>query len=101
MELAYLKVHEATALLRRREISAVEFVDAVLERIQAVEPRVQSYITVTESIAREQAQAADRVLAGGDAPPLCGIPTCIKDVICTRGVLTTCGSRMLGNFIPP
>src|SRR6266516_1157090 len=101
MELPDLTVHEAASLLRRREISALELLESVLERIRAVEPRVQSYITLTEGIAREQARAADRALAEDAPSPLCGIPACIKDVICTRGIRTTCGSRMLENFVPP
>jgi aspartyl-tRNA(Asn)/glutamyl-tRNA(Gln) amidotransferase subunit A len=101
LSLADLTAHEAAALLRNRQVSAQELLESVLERVSAAESRVRAYITVTEEIAREQARAADRRLATGDTPPLCGIPTCIKDVICTRGIRTTCGSRMLENFVPP
>jgi aspartyl-tRNA(Asn)/glutamyl-tRNA(Gln) amidotransferase subunit A len=99
--LAELTAHEAAALLRKRDISAVELLQSVLERVGAVEPRVQAYLTLTEDLATAQAAEADRRLAAGDAPALCGIPTCVKDVICTKGIRTTSGSRMLENFIPP
>jgi aspartyl-tRNA(Asn)/glutamyl-tRNA(Gln) amidotransferase subunit A len=99
--LTELTAHAAADLLRKREISAVELLDSVLERVDAVEPRVRAYITLTERLAREQAVDADRRLAAGDAPPMCGIPVCVKDVICTKGVRTTCASRMLENFVPP
>ena len=96
-----LTTHDAADLLHHREISAVELLESVLERVRAVEPGVGSYLTLTEEIAFEQARAADRSLADGSAAPLCGIPTAVKDVICTQGIRTTCGSRMLENFIPP
>ena len=99
--LAELTAHEAAGLLQKREISAVELLDSVLDRVATVEPRVRAYLTLTEQLAREQAAAADKRLAAGPAPALCGIPTCVKDVICTRGIRTTCGSRMLEKFVPP
>jgi len=73
----------------------------VLERIRQVDGRVRAYVTVTEDLALQQAKEADARLARGDATPLTGIPVCIKDVICTRGVRTTCSSRILENFVPP
>jgi len=96
-----LTIAEAHDLLARREVSAVELTRAVLDRIQAVDARVRAYVTVTEDSALAAAEAADRRIAGGECGPLTGIPVCIKDVICTKGVRTTCSSRMLENFVPP
>lgn len=73
----------------------------MLERIRQVDGRVRAYVTITEDLALQQAEEADRRIAAGDATPLTGIPVCIKDVMCTRGVRTTCSSRILENFVPP
>jgi aspartyl-tRNA(Asn)/glutamyl-tRNA(Gln) amidotransferase subunit A len=74
----------------------------VLRRVREVEDRVHAYVTVTEELALQQAREADERIAGGDdAGPLTGVPVAIKDVLCTRGVLTTCSSRILENFVPP
>ena len=74
---------------------------AVLRRIEQVEPRVKAFVTLTPDLALEQARAADARIASGQAAPLTGIPGIIKDVLCTRGTRTTCSSRMLENFVPP
>jgi aspartyl-tRNA(Asn)/glutamyl-tRNA(Gln) amidotransferase subunit A len=100
-DLHYLTVSEAGELLRRREVSSLELTRAVLDRIDAVDGRVRAYVTVTADLALEQARAADERLARGEAGPLTGIPACIKDLIVTRGVRTTCSSKMLANFVPP
>ena len=73
----------------------------MLERIDAVEDKVRAYITLTPDLALEQAAAADDRLSDPDAPPLCGIPLAVKDVLSTRNVRTTCGSKILGDFMPP
>ena len=78
-----------------------QLTEAVLARIRDVEDRVKAYVTVTEELALRQADTADARLARGDVAPLTGIPVCVKDVICTKGTRTTCGSRMLENFVPP
>jgi aspartyl-tRNA(Asn)/glutamyl-tRNA(Gln) amidotransferase subunit A len=100
-ELYDLRIAEAHALLTKREVSSRELTRAVLDRIAAVDGRVRAFVTVTGELALQQADAADRRIAAGDAAPLTGIPVCIKDVLCTRGIRTTCSSRMLENFVPP
>ncbi len=100
MALFDLTAHEARDLLARREVSAAELTEAVLERVGRVEQRVGAYVTVTEDAAREGARRADERIARGEASPLTGIPMQLKDLISTRGIATTCGSRMLEGFVP-
>ncbi|GCE49292.1 aspartyl/glutamyl-tRNA(Asn/Gln) amidotransferase subunit A [Thermosporothrix hazakensis] len=101
-DLYTLSIHEAARLLRERKISSVELTKAHLDRIRAVEPQVKAYTLVTDDLALKQAEEADRRIASGeDLSPLTGIPIAIKDVICTKDIPTTCGSRMLENFKPP
>ena len=100
-DLTRLTIAEAKAKLRKREISARELTRACLDRIAAVEPKLNAFITVCEREALAQADAADARLAKGDTPALCGIPLGIKDIYATRGVKTTCASKILENFVPP
>jgi aspartyl-tRNA(Asn)/glutamyl-tRNA(Gln) amidotransferase subunit A len=95
-------IHSLREKLVCGEVSSVEVTRALLDHISRLNPRLNAYITIGEEAALEQAKAADRLLANGDVPgPLCGVPVAIKDNMNTRGIRTTCGSRMLENFMPP
>jgi aspartyl-tRNA(Asn)/glutamyl-tRNA(Gln) amidotransferase subunit A len=96
-----LTIHEAHELLKERKISSVELTKEYLERIRRVEPKVRAFVTLTEDLALEQARRADEIIKAGQGGPLTGVPLAIKDVICTRGVKTTCSSKMLEHFVPP
>ncbi|MFV0276367.1 MAG: Asp-tRNA(Asn)/Glu-tRNA(Gln) amidotransferase subunit GatA [Parahaliea sp.] len=87
--------------LREKRFSSVELTRHLLARIGRLDPALNSFITVTTERAAADADAADRALARGEAGPLTGIPLAHKDIFCTDGVRTSCGSRMLDNFVPP
>ena len=101
MDLHTLTIHELGALLDKREVSAREVTAAFYGRIDAVDDLVHAYLTLTRDLAFEQADRVDRRRQAGEHGPLLGIPLAIKDVICTNGVRTTCGSKMLEGFVPP
>jgi aspartyl-tRNA(Asn)/glutamyl-tRNA(Gln) amidotransferase subunit A len=102
MSLHTSTIHELNAKLKKREISSVELTESVFARISAVEERLHSYITLCrESGLKEARRADERLKSGGDNSPLLGIPIALKDIFVTEGVLTTCSSKILGNFIPP
>jgi aspartyl-tRNA(Asn)/glutamyl-tRNA(Gln) amidotransferase subunit A len=96
-----LTIHEAHKLLKAKELSSVELTKAVLKRIHALESKLHAFTTITDELALRQAQKADEFIATGDANPLTGIPVVVKDNICTKGIKTTCSSKMLEDFVPP
>ena len=96
-----LTIHAAWAALQRGDFSAVELTQSLLDRIAQVDGQVNAYLTVTAELALAQAAAADVRRSCGETAPLLGIPLAVKDVLCTEGVRTTCGSRILEHFIPP
>jgi aspartyl-tRNA(Asn)/glutamyl-tRNA(Gln) amidotransferase subunit A len=96
-----LTIHAAHELLKAKKISSVELTQDYLARIKAVDPQVRAVLTVTAEYALEQAKKADERIAAGKAQPLTGVPFLIKDNMSTKGIKTTCGSKMLENFVPP
>jgi aspartyl-tRNA(Asn)/glutamyl-tRNA(Gln) amidotransferase subunit A len=101
LELYALTIHEAQEKLRAGVITSVELTESVLERIAAVEDKVQAYISVHEDLALQMARFADERRATGEDQLLLGIPLSVKDAIITQGVPTTAGSRFLEDYIPP
>ena len=98
--LTRLTLAEARDGLRRRAFSALERTDAHLEAV-AANRALNAFITETPELARRQASEADRRIAAGEARALDGLPVAVKDLFCTKGVRTTAGSRILGEFVPP
>ena len=101
MSLSSLTIYEASEKLRKREVSSQELTEAVFQRIAQTDDTVRSYITLCRDAALAQAKQADeRLKQKSSASPLLGIPVAVKDNLLTKGVRTTCASRMLDNFIP-
>ncbi len=96
-----LSISQAHQLLKNKEVSSVELTQAYLEKIESLEPSIKAFVTITPEVALKQAARADEMIARGDIKPLTGIPVAIKDLISTKGIRTTCSSKMLFNYIPP
>ena len=95
-------IRELHRQLTQKERSAVEITQETLDRIQALEPKLKSFLSITADQALEQAKQVDaQIAAGEEIGLLTGIPIAIKDNMCTKGIRTTCGSHILENFIPP
>ncbi len=102
MELYELTAHELSELIKSRKVSSVEITRAVFDRIEGIEARIGSYITVCRDEALEKAREIQvKIDRGVLESPLAGIPMALKDNICTEGIKTTCASKILYNFIPP
>lgn len=92
---------ELAILLREKKVSSVELTQHFLNRIKTIDASLNSFVTVTEEHALKQAAEADKKIQAGDTNPLTGIPIAQKDIFCTKDIKTTCGSKMLDNFISP
>lgn len=102
MDLHGLALYEAISLLKAKEISVRDIVEAVFRRIASVEDSVKAYVTLTREIADEMAEKAQKEISEGAAGKMLpGIPLAVKDNICTKGIRTTCSSRILSDFVPP
>jgi aspartyl-tRNA(Asn)/glutamyl-tRNA(Gln) amidotransferase subunit A len=100
MDLHTLTIVKAQKLLSQGKISSVELTQAFLDRVDLHEDRIGAFITLDREGALVQAGSADELIAAGNQAPFTGIPIALKDLLCTRGVKTTCGSKILGNFVP-
>jgi aspartyl-tRNA(Asn)/glutamyl-tRNA(Gln) amidotransferase subunit A len=100
-DLTNASLGEMSQQLAARSVSAVELATLFLERIERLNPRFNAFISVEPDKTLAQARAADARLASGNAGPLAGIPLAIKDIFCTKGLRTTCGSKMLADFVAP
>ena len=99
--LTELSINQANKLLLSKKISSVELTQAYINKIESIEPKLRALITFVPDLALRQARSADKQISEGSTKELTGIPMVIKDNICTKGIKTTCASKMLQDFIPP
>ena len=100
-DLHRLTIHESHALLKEKKISSVELTRATLKYLESIDGKIRACMRITAEHALESAAAADKSIAEGRCSPLTGVPAIIKDNMCTKGITTTCSSKMLENFVPP
>lgn len=101
MDIFFLPAHKLNKMLKEKEISCVDIVKSVLTRIEKVEPRINSYIRIENDTILEEAKRVDKYISkGGKIDDFTGIPIAIKDNICTKGIPTTCASKILENYVP-
>ena len=101
MNIHDLSLTELRRLLDRRELSSEEITRTFLDRIEATDETINAFITVCEDEALAAARLADQRMASGEAAKLTGIPVAVKDIFNTQGIRTTCGSKILANYIAP
>src|SRR5437762_8639868 len=102
MHISTLTIDRIRKGLRAREFSAAELATEALRFAEAENPKTNAYLRFSPERALAQAKRVDEAIARGeDAGPLAGVPVAVKDVIVTRGVITTCGSRLLAEYVPP
>lgn len=101
MELSKLTIHQLHELLIHKEVTSKEITEALFQRIREVDPKIQAYLLLTEEEAFRQAEEIDeKIRQGEEIGELAGIPIALKDILCTKGIRTTCGSKILANYIP-
>ena len=96
-----LTISQALKRMEQGELSATELTKSCLDRMDAVEKDVAAFVTIDREGALAQAENADKKRQAGKGGKLCGIPLSVKDLLCTKGLKTTCGSKMLEHFVPP
>ena len=99
--LTELSITQANQILLSKQISSVELTQAYINKIESIEPKLRALISIVPELALSQAQFADKQISEGLKNDLIGIPMVVKDNICTKGIKTTCASKMLEDFVPP
>ncbi|NLI33997.1 MAG: Asp-tRNA(Asn)/Glu-tRNA(Gln) amidotransferase subunit GatA, partial [Deltaproteobacteria bacterium] len=101
IDLCQLTIHQLHELLCKEQVTATEVTRAYLDRIEAIDSKLHAYLGVFSEQALKEAREFDRHRRKLSISSIAGTPIAVKDVICTKGIRTTCGSQILGNYIPP